>query len=34
MQSVLEIYQLYIPGIGGTGSLASQALRVHASGVL
>ena len=34
MQSVLEIYQLYIPGIGGPGSLASAALRVQSSGVL
>ena len=34
MQSVLEVYQLYIPGIGGPSSLASTAFRVHTSGVL
>jgi hypothetical protein len=28
MQSTLEIYQLCIPGIGGTGSIASVALKV------
>lgn len=28
MQSTLEIYQLCIPGIGGTGSIASLALKV------
>jgi hypothetical protein len=28
MQSTLEIYQLCIPGIGGAGSLAFQALKV------
>lgn len=32
MQSVLEIYQLFVPGIGGPGSLASQALQVERHG--
>ncbi len=34
MQSVLEVYQLYVPGLGGPGSNASAALRVQAQGVL
>lgn len=33
MQSNLEIYQLYVPGIGGTGSLSSSALKVRSHGV-
>lgn len=28
MQSALEIYQLCIPGLGGSGSIAAQALKV------
>lgn len=34
MQSVLEVYQLYVPGLGGPASLATQALQVHAHGAL
>jgi len=33
MQSVLEVYQLYVPGLGGTGSLAPKALQVQSHGV-
>lgn len=34
MQSILEIYQLYLPGLGGVGSLSGQALQVQAYGAL
>lgn len=34
MQSILEIYQLYVPGLGGPASLAARALRVQAHGAL
>lgn len=34
MQSTLEIYQLCIPGIGGKGSVASQALEVLSADAL
>lgn len=32
MQGMLEIYQLYVPGIGGPGSLGTQVLRPERSG--
>ena len=32
MQSILEVYQLFVPGIGGQGSLSGQALRVERHG--
>jgi hypothetical protein len=34
MQSVLEIYQLYVPGLGGAGSLARRALEVRTHAAL
>lgn len=34
MQSILEIYQLYIPGLGGTASLAGQAIQVQSHGAI
>ena len=33
MQSVLEVYQLYLPGMGGHRSLSPQALEVHWHGI-
>jgi hypothetical protein len=32
MQSILEIYQLYVPGMGGPGSMSRQALQVQRHG--
>jgi hypothetical protein len=34
MQSVLEVYQLYIPGLGGPSSIARTALHLRSHGVL
>ena len=34
LQSVLEIYQIVLPGIGGNGSIASKVLRVKAHDAL
>lgn len=33
MQSVLEVYQLYVPGLGGGGSLSAKALQVQSHGL-
>ena len=34
MQSVLEVYQLYVPGLGGTTTLSREALQVQSFGAL
>jgi hypothetical protein len=34
MQSVLEIYQVVLPGVGGEASIASDVLRVTKHGAL
>ncbi len=34
MQSVLEVYQIMLPGVGGKGSIASKVLKVKASATL
>ena len=34
MQSVLEVYQMFLPGVGGPDSIASSVLKVKDSGAL
>jgi hypothetical protein len=34
MQSVLEVYQTFLPGVGGPGSIATSVLKVKDSGTL
>lgn len=34
MQSILEVYQLYVPGFGCTGSILNQALLVQSHGLI